>query len=104
MIRARVYRMYPTPAQAERLSQWVGAVRFVYNLALEQRRTFWRPGRRFDYVTQGREVTALRAEADWLADVPRTPAVAAKPSPPSSERESSRDETLPNPTTETGEI
>lgn len=69
--RARRYRLYPTPGQAERLGQWVGAIRFVYNLALEQRQTFWRPGRKFDFVTQGREVTALRAQVDWIADVPR---------------------------------
>jgi putative transposase len=69
--RARTYRLYPTPEQAVRLGQWVGAVRFVYNLALEQRRTFWRPGRRFDFVSQGREVTALRQEVEWLRDVPR---------------------------------
>lgn len=73
MIRAHVYRLYPTAAQAERLGQWVGAVRLAYNLALEQRRQFWRPGRRFDFVTQGREVTALRAAVDWMQDVPREP-------------------------------
>jgi len=69
--RAFVFRLYPTPEQSERLSSWVGAVRFVYNLALEQRRTFWRPGRRFDSFTQGREITALRHDIEWIGDVPR---------------------------------
>lgn len=70
-MRGRTYRLYPTPEQAERLGQWVGAVRFVYNLALEQRRAFWRPGRFFNFVNQGREVTALRTATDWLLDAPR---------------------------------
>lgn len=72
IFRTRVYRLYPTPAQAGRLAQWVGAVRFVYNLALEQRRLFWRPGRSFNAFSQGRELTSLRAEAEWLADAPRS--------------------------------
>lgn len=71
MIRAHTYRLYPTADQAERLAQWVGAVRFVYNLALEQRRTFWRPGRSFNAATQSREVSELRLQVEWLADVPR---------------------------------
>lgn len=71
--RAFQYRLYPTAAQGARLSEWVGAVRFIYNLALEQRRTYWRPGRRFNFVTQGREITDLRGEVEWLADAPRAP-------------------------------
>jgi putative transposase len=71
-VRARLYRLYPTPEQEARLSAWVGAVRYVYNLALEQRRTFGRRGRSFNYITQSREVTILRAEVDWINDVPAT--------------------------------
>lgn len=70
------YDLKPTPAQAERLGAWVGAVRFVYNLALEQRRDFWRQyrqqtGRHLTWVDQCREVTDLRKAADWIDDVPR---------------------------------
>jgi putative transposase len=72
MIRTATYRLYPTPEQAERLGQWVGIVRFVYNLALDQRRWFARRGRPINAVTQGRELTALRAESPWIADAPRT--------------------------------
>src|SRR4051812_41005908 len=71
--KAHVYRLYPTPEQALVLGRWVGAVRATYNVALEQRRTFWRPGRRFTFAGQCREVTALRAEFDWLRDVPVHP-------------------------------
>jgi len=71
--KAQVYRLYPTDEQEQRLGQWVGAVRFAYNLGLEQRRDWWRPGRTFDFASQCREVTALRAEVDWLRDVPVHP-------------------------------
>lgn len=75
--RAHVYRLYPTPAQAERLASWVGAVRFVYNLALEQRQTFRRPGRAINSFSQGLELRALRDEAAWLMDVPQVAMVQA---------------------------
>jgi putative transposase len=71
--KAHVYRLYPTPEQAETLGRWVGAVRATYNVALEQRQTFWRPGRRFNFASQCREVTELRADFDWLRDVPVHP-------------------------------
>jgi putative transposase len=68
--KAHAYRLYPTPEQADTLGRWAGAVRFTYNLALEQRRDWYRPGRRFTFASQCREVTALRAEVDWLRDAP----------------------------------
>lgn len=71
--KAHVYRLYPTPEQAAALGRWVGAVRATYNVALEQRRTFGRPGRRFSFASQCREVTALRGEFDWMRDVPVHP-------------------------------
>lgn len=52
------------------MGRWIGAVRFSFNLMLEQRRDWYRPGRRFDFASQCREITALRAEVDWLRDVP----------------------------------
>lgn len=71
--KANVYRLYPTPEQAQKMAQFAGAVRFVYNLALEQRRDWWKPGRSFNFVSQGREVTMLRAEVDWLKSAPVHP-------------------------------
>lgn len=59
------------------MAQTAGAVRFVYNLALEQRATFHRQakaaGIRLNYVSQGREITQLRRECDWLASVAYRP-------------------------------
>lgn len=68
--RANVYRLDPTAEQASTFTQWVGACRVVYNLALEQRRVFARPGRGISYNQQQCEVTKLRAEVDWLKAVP----------------------------------
>lgn len=71
--KAHIYRLYPTPEQAAILWAWIGAVRFTDNLALEQRRDWWRPGQRFNFTSQCREVTALRAEIDWRRAVPVHP-------------------------------
>jgi putative transposase len=68
--RANVYRLAPTSEQAVAFTQWVGACRAVYNLALEQRRDWSRPGRKFTYLSQQAELTALRAEIDWMRAVP----------------------------------
>jgi hypothetical protein len=38
--RANVYRLELTEEQASCFAQWVGACRTVYNLALDQRRTW----------------------------------------------------------------
>jgi len=71
------FKLCPTDAQAETLGQWVGIVRLVYNLALEQRRDFWRQyraneGRTISVASQCRELTDLRAEVPWIAAAPRT--------------------------------
>lgn len=68
--RANAYRLYPTPEQAQQMGQIAGSCRFVYNLALEQRRDWWKPGRTFNFASQCRELTQLRAEVDWLRAAP----------------------------------
>ena len=69
MNRANVYRLEPTDAQASAFAQWVGACRTVYNLALDQRRT-WGQQHRLSYNQQQGEITDLRADVDWLKAVP----------------------------------
>jgi putative transposase len=69
------FRLYPTPEQEVLFRQFAGVCRLVYNLALEQRRDWWRhyereTGKKLNAVTQGPEITALRAEVDWIAAVP----------------------------------
>jgi putative transposase len=67
------FRVYPTEAQEARLVAWESALRFLWNLANEQRmlglsRTHKRYPTAFDQIN---ELTDLRAELLWLADVPR---------------------------------
>jgi putative transposase len=66
------YRVYPNPEQEARLLRWNDAMRFLWNLANEQRylglsRTDTRYFSAFD---QSKELRELRAELPWLADVP----------------------------------
>ena len=71
--RAHVYALRPTVEQAARLAAWAGATRCAYNLALEQRLKWHRKNwleRRFNFASQCRELTQLRAEFDWMRDVP----------------------------------
>jgi putative transposase len=75
IVKAFRYRVYPDDAQVARLARWNDALRFLWNLGLEQRRIgLARCGGDKRYPTafdQINELTALRAELPWLADVPR---------------------------------
>ncbi len=73
--KAVLFRLYPTPEQEAQMAQTAGACRFIYNLALEQRRDWWRQykaatGQSITYAGQCRDLTALRAEVDWLKAAP----------------------------------
>jgi putative transposase len=67
--RAQVYRLEPSEAQASAFAQWVGVCRTVYNLSLDQRRT-WGQQHRLSYNQQQGEITDLRADVDWIKAVP----------------------------------
>jgi putative transposase len=62
----RTYRLriYPTRRQGLALEAQLGFACDLYNAALEQRRYAWRGGQRVGYVSQCRELTALRAAGD----------------------------------------
>jgi putative transposase len=67
----RRYRVYPTPAQAERLTGWGHSCRAVWNLGLAQRQHLWRHrGYTLRSVEQCAQLTLARAELPWLADLP----------------------------------
>lgn len=74
MHRSCKLRIYPDTRQLDRLARWEAALRFLWNLANEQRLLGQdRPRAERIYPTasdQGRELTMLRAELPWLADVP----------------------------------
>jgi putative transposase len=69
------YRVYPSEQQIARVVQWEAALRFLWNLALEQRLLGLARSKdekvfptAFDQIN---ELTELRRELPWLADVPR---------------------------------
>lgn len=68
-------RIYPDAAQAAAFARISGCCRLVYNLGLAQRSTFWRQhkrrtGRAISWISQKRELSALKAEAPFLAEAP----------------------------------
>ncbi len=73
--RAYKYRVYPTVEQEDRLSNWESALRFLWNLAHEQRLLgLARPkGERKYYSASDQmlQLTELRKELPWLTNVPR---------------------------------
>jgi len=62
------YRLLPTPAQEAVLRDHCAHARYVWNLAVEQH-SHWHLGRTSapGYLEQSRQLTAARAEHDWLA-------------------------------------
>ena len=61
------FRLLPSPKQAAALAEHCRHARFVWNLAVEQQQ-HWRPGRKApNYNEQCAQLTAARAEYDWLA-------------------------------------
>jgi putative transposase len=73
--KAFVYRLYPTPDQQQTLLRWEGVLRFVWNLAHEQRlrgldRPHGDPKHYPSWFDQKKELTELRGLHDWLRQVP----------------------------------
>ena len=71
LIRGQRQNLHPTKEDVEGLFQTVGLSRLVYNLALEQRSTFWRAykqktGKHISFASQCKELTALRAAFDFI--------------------------------------
>jgi putative transposase len=59
--------LLPSPEQAAALAEHCRHARFVWNLAVEQQR-HWQPGRKAPaYNEQCAQLTAVRAEYEWLA-------------------------------------
>lgn len=70
MLKAFKYRLYPTKSQSELLNKHIGAVRFVYNLALETKQIAWAGAQTnlscFDLCKQ---LTDLKKECEWLKEI-----------------------------------
>ncbi|MEX5638210.1 helix-turn-helix domain-containing protein, partial [Parafrankia sp. FMc2] len=61
------YRLDPAPGQVAGLAEHCGHARFVWNLAVEQQ-SWWTPyrGKAPNHLERCRQLTAARAEFDWL--------------------------------------
>lgn len=63
--------MYPSPDQAERLTEWGHTCRAIWNVALEQRQFAWQQRRNTLRANeQCAYLTRARADLDWIADLP----------------------------------
>ncbi len=74
ILRGFRYKLSPSADQEAMFWRFAGVCRLVYNLALEQRRDWWRhyereTGSKLNYVAQARQLTDLRAEFDWIRAV-----------------------------------
>ena len=74
IFRGERYRIYPSADQVARLDAWQNALRFLWNLAHEQRLAMLarcRVDRKIiTAFGQCKELTQLRADLPWLTDVP----------------------------------
>lgn len=78
--RAFRYRFYPTPEQAQQLSQTFGCVRYVYNRALAERSRAWtQEQRRVTHAETDKMLTGWKRDPEtlWLADPSKGPLQAA---------------------------
>ncbi len=77
--RAFKYRIYPSEHQIEKMFAWEVVLRYLWNLAHEQRlMRLKRPKGecvRVNFFTQSKELTELRRESTWIEQVPRHIAV-----------------------------
>src|SRR5580698_3140050 len=72
-IKAYRFRLQPTAVQARALHAWSGALRFLWNWMLAQRRDAFRAseGRvRISYFDQAAQLPAMKAMLPWMAEAP----------------------------------
>jgi putative transposase len=73
ILKAYQYKLLPTLDQRETFAQWAGCCRYIYNLALEQRKINWKQFRlSMSYEKQCNELTHLKkhSEVEWLRSAP----------------------------------
>lgn len=69
-MKAYRFRLYPTKAQAEQLSQHIGSCRFVYNWALNQKiKTYEQTKKSINHFDLDKKLPGLEIENPFLKDV-----------------------------------
>ena len=58
-----------TKTQQQRVDSWIGACRYIYNLALETRITAWKKQKNIGKYELMKQLTDLK-DVEWIADVP----------------------------------
>lgn len=72
--RAYKVRLYPNQDQERRLTQTIGACRYVFNYFLEQRKNHYLAHKKtLPYALMARQLTTLRREIDWLSAIQAEP-------------------------------
>lgn len=69
----RKFRFYPTPAQENALSRVFGCARYVYNAALDWRKTEFEVGRKPSYNKSSAWLTLFKREHEFLNEVSCVP-------------------------------
>lgn len=71
------YRLNPTKSQVDKINQWLGTCRFLYNSALEHRiNTYQKTGKSVHRYAQHKELPAIKKDMPWVADVYSTVLIA----------------------------
>jgi putative transposase len=66
-------RLYPTPEQADRLNQWAGSLRFLWNRLLDREKAEYQATRKFIWRKELQSIAVgmkRQAEMAWLSDLP----------------------------------
>mgnify|MGYP000858986724 CR=1 FL=1 len=70
MLRAFKYRMYPNKEQEEKISQHIGACRYIYNWGLEQKIQTYKENRKsISRFALNKKITELKQSEQWLQTV-----------------------------------
>jgi putative transposase len=73
IVRGWQARLYPTAAQADRLNQWTGSCRFLWNRLLEREKAEYQSSRKFIWRKDLQPIAVgmkRQAGLEWLADLP----------------------------------
>ena len=69
-LRGYKYKLAPNKTEAERLNQWIGANRCLYNVALAQREMTDYREHKVNYGSQAAELKVLKKEFTWMKEPP----------------------------------
>src|SRR5688572_20014433 len=63
------YRLKLTKAQEQRICNWMGVCRMVYNMALEIKSDAYKKGIKISFFDLGKQLKDIRKDYEWVSDV-----------------------------------